>query len=335
MKFTLLEIVQDILNDIDGDEVDSISDTTEATQIANIVRSTYWHIVSENNLLQWRDMFNLTESSDNDAPVLMTVPTHVLELDWVKYDKKTSGTDDDYQDVQYMAWDDFIDRQNTLDTDETYVSTMTVTTDDSDTWELKYQTDRHPQYWSTPDGTNIYFNSIYQYESNGTLAADPFATTNTSATVTVTHAGHGRVVGDYVTFSGADAVGGLTVSGPYLVASVPTSDTYTITDDETATSTASGGGSAVTYFYHTDIDPFILQGSNSSCYGMIKPTFELSDSFTPDLEAEYFNWFIEEAKSAASLKLRQVQDPKAEQRARRGWVRSMPDTYTSNNYGRK
>ncbi len=41
MKYTLLEIVQEILSDMDSDEVNSIDDTTESEQVATIVKSTY------------------------------------------------------------------------------------------------------------------------------------------------------------------------------------------------------------------------------------------------------------------------------------------------------
>jgi len=44
-KMTVLEIVQDILNDIDGDEVNSIDDTLESEQVAQIVKSTYDAII--------------------------------------------------------------------------------------------------------------------------------------------------------------------------------------------------------------------------------------------------------------------------------------------------
>ena len=40
-KMTLLAMVQDILNDMDGDEVNSISDTVEAEQVAQIIKTTY------------------------------------------------------------------------------------------------------------------------------------------------------------------------------------------------------------------------------------------------------------------------------------------------------
>ena len=40
MKTTLLQIVQSILSDMDSEEVNSISDTTEAQQIASVVEDT-------------------------------------------------------------------------------------------------------------------------------------------------------------------------------------------------------------------------------------------------------------------------------------------------------
>jgi len=78
-----------------------------------------------------------------------------------------------------------------------------------------------------------------------TLVNNPITTANTLNTVTIAHVAHGFSVNQYVEFSGATAVGGLTVSGTYLVASTPTADTYTITHASTASSTATGGGAAV------------------------------------------------------------------------------------------
>lgn len=86
---------------------------------------------------------------------------------------------------------------------------------------------------------------ITPYESIRTAGSNPIATTNLSTTVTITHTGHGAVVGDLVNFSGATAVGGLTISGDYTVVTAPTADTFTITAASAATSTATGGGAAV------------------------------------------------------------------------------------------
>ena len=57
---TLLQLTQSILNDADGDEVNSISDTIEAEQAAQLLIDTYLEMVSELDLpsrlltMSWR-----------------------------------------------------------------------------------------------------------------------------------------------------------------------------------------------------------------------------------------------------------------------------------------
>src|SRR5690606_37738252 len=70
---------------------------------------------------------------------------------------------------------------------------------------------------------------------------DPFATTDTETTVTVTDASHGGVTGGAVVFSGASAVGGITLDGEYVM-TVIDGDTYTVESADPATSTTTGGG---------------------------------------------------------------------------------------------
>lgn len=50
MKQTLLEMVQLILSSIDGEEVNSIDDTVEANQVALIVKSVYYDMLSDISL---------------------------------------------------------------------------------------------------------------------------------------------------------------------------------------------------------------------------------------------------------------------------------------------
>ena len=97
------------------------------------------------------------------------------------------------------------------------------------------------------DDTNI--NNRTPFRLQVTLANNPFATTVSSATVTVTHTAHGAAVGDAVVIAGSAAVGGITPSGTYVIATVPGANSYTITHGSAATSTATGGGAAVTADY--------------------------------------------------------------------------------------
>ena len=87
-----------------------------------------------------------------------------------------------------------------------------------------------------------------------TLGANPFATSNLSKTVVVTDATGGWVNGDFVTFSGATAVGGLTLNGEYQLTTIGTSTTtYSIQSATAATSNAVGGGSSVVAAYQINV----------------------------------------------------------------------------------
>ena len=102
---------------------------------------------------------------------------------------------------------------------------------------------------------------------------NPFNTTNTSTTVLVTDADHGCVTGDFVTFSGATAVGGLTISGEFQV-TVLTANTYNITSASPATSTAGPGGGTVTTVYQINVGPAIpvpLVGWGAGAWGSPPP----------------------------------------------------------------
>ncbi len=112
--------------------------------------------------------------------------------------------------------------------------------------------------WSTLDGiiyTGVGTNLKFYIESGGAyyditpieetnVLTNPFTTTIGLATVVVTDAGMGNLVsGNFVTFSGATAVGGLTINGEYQITSVDAmANTYTIVAASNASSSATGGG---------------------------------------------------------------------------------------------
>jgi hypothetical protein len=85
-----------------------------------------------------------------------------------------------------------------------------------------------------------------------TLGANSLGTTNGSATVTVNDAvsGISPAIGDYINLTSTATVGGLTISGQYVVTKVNSNLQYEITASAVATSTATGGGTVtVQYLY--------------------------------------------------------------------------------------
>lgn len=89
---------------------------------------------------------------------------------------------------------------------------------------------------------------------------NPLATTDESATITITDNSHGALVGDWVVINSATATGGITAdnlnrTAGYQIQSVPSVHTYTITAPTDATSSvASGGGTAIDITYLIGID---------------------------------------------------------------------------------
>jgi hypothetical protein len=91
-KMTLLEMTQDILNDMDSDSVNSINDTTESLQVAQIVKTTYFKLVSTRD--DWpflRTLTAFTGLGDTTHPTKMQIPDTVNKVLWVKYNKKEVG----------------------------------------------------------------------------------------------------------------------------------------------------------------------------------------------------------------------------------------------------
>ena len=103
------------------------------------------------------------------------------------------------------------------------------------------------------------------------LGNNPFQTFNGLATVTVTDATGGYTNGDFVTFSGATAVGGLTLNGEYQITTIGIStSTYQITASTTATSNAVGGGASVLAAYQINVGTAIaipLTGWGAGAWG--------------------------------------------------------------------
>ena len=60
-----------------------------------------------------------------------------------------------------------------------------------------------------------------------------------------------------------------------------------------------------------------LQNSKTQAYGMVYPTFTISDTFTPDLDDTLFPYLLAESKSVAFSLFKSGSDPKVEQAARR------------------
>lgn len=108
-------------------------------------------------------------------------------------------------------------------------------------------------------GTNLKFyienggqyNDITPLRATVTLT-NPFTTVSGSPIVTVTDTNGGYNDGDFVTFSGATAVGGLTLNGEFEISFTAAVNEYAISASSNATASATGGGT-VTAAYQINV----------------------------------------------------------------------------------
>lgn len=155
-KMSLLEIVTDILNDLDSDNVNSIDDTVESQQVAQIVKSTYFALMHIRNWKGNRQLLNLIASGDASLPTHVTLPENLSELSFINYDSHRAGQDRKiYTAVRYLYPDEFLRRQNGMNSEVDYIDVI----QDPSGVELLIRNDVPPTVWTSFDDKVIIFDS--------------------------------------------------------------------------------------------------------------------------------------------------------------------------------
>lgn len=152
-KMTLLEMTQNILSALDSDEVNSISDTVESAQVAEVVKETYNELFSNVDNPSQRALMQLAALSNPDLPNYLRIPNDVDNVYDIRYDYQTEGSTD-YQNVTYLSPTDFLNRINMSRS-----SANTIEVVDPSGVRLWIVNDENPKYWTTFDNETIIFDS--------------------------------------------------------------------------------------------------------------------------------------------------------------------------------
>lgn len=147
---------------MDSDEVNSYDDTVESVQVANLLKYCFYDCAVDMNLHEHEDLIQLSPSLDNTKPCLMTLPTNVTRVDWIKYDNQTTEeTSVNYQDVCYLPLKDFIEMTNQLaNSDAGNTDSMTVEDTDGLSYTFYFQNDRAPQYYTHFGNNTLIFDAF-------------------------------------------------------------------------------------------------------------------------------------------------------------------------------
>ncbi len=164
-KLTVLEIVQDILNDADADQVNSINDTVESLQVAQIIKTTYFEIIANRNWPHLRRSIQLDSVLDTDRPTHLKLPTGIKELVFFNYNKRKSDEDKErYDKLDYVEPEEFLRRSNNRNSLESTIDQIT----DFGGVKFLIRNDRQPEYFTSFDDEFLIADS-YDIDLESTL----------------------------------------------------------------------------------------------------------------------------------------------------------------------
>lgn len=170
MRYTLLEMTQRILESMDSDEVNSITDTTESLAVARIIKESYNEIISEIEPKEAENLFHLDASTDPLLPTVMFLPANVSNIKMLKYNVGDTLEDVNLRDLKYVTVSEFFVLLNGLDSSVDWVGTQIVTLDSED-FIIKYRNDVFPHYWTSTDDQTILLDSFDKTVENTVTSA--------------------------------------------------------------------------------------------------------------------------------------------------------------------
>jgi hypothetical protein len=145
---TLIEIVQFVLAEADGDEVNSISDTIESDQVARVIEHQFNIIVTEFDI-KYVDRFQqLSGQADVNKPTSLTIPEGVYNIEELWYNRTDTAADPRVESLTFMDPVTFFKHCSGRTKSDSNVEGVT--------WdgvnEILIRNDVMPKYWTTVNG---------------------------------------------------------------------------------------------------------------------------------------------------------------------------------------
>lgn len=162
MKQTLLEMVQRILESIDGQMIESISDTREAVQVANCVRETYYHLLYTREIRSRNNVVQLHSVSDVTRPTEFLINDDVAQITMFKY---YDSKEERYIDLEWLDPEEFINRSLSLNPKDPNKKNIQTVKDSSGVIYNIY-TDRMPSYYTSFDDKRFILDALDKEQSS-------------------------------------------------------------------------------------------------------------------------------------------------------------------------
>lgn len=345
MRATLLDMTQNILSALGSDEVNSISDTTESMQVAQIIKNKYYDIVARGTLPEHFELFQLDPPLDSTIPVLMYIPDGISKLEYLKYfnsntgivsNTSSHGINTDLPEYQQTTIPWFTNSTTSVLVG-TGIKTFTV---DDDSLDIN-----QGDSCIASSGANMMFGTVEDY-------------TGFTLTLNILNKIGRGTFNDWNIYRNDSSV---PPPGYQYVTILPIQqfidhvNSFNPYEQDTQsfifTDSYNSVNNNFTLYYKTKQQPrfctvlsnyyvifdaydqtqdVTLQASKTLAYGQVMPTFTMEDDFIPDLDDQQFPLLVNEAKSLAFFELKQQIHVKADQEIKRQWSTAQKNKSVSN-----
>lgn len=153
---TVLEYVQQCLSTMDSDLVDSINETAESVQVADLLRENYLELVNRQDWEFLKRPVTLTAAADVSQPTRFDAPLGLRKLAHLWYNVSESGVS--RRELQYVDPVEFLNRLGSGDAGDGKVLVTYGT-------QLQFyvRNDRMPTFYTTFDDRKIFLDA---YDAN-------------------------------------------------------------------------------------------------------------------------------------------------------------------------
>lgn len=160
MRRTLLEVTKDILSALDSEDVNTLSDTVEAQQIAETLESVYYGVVVPRSVPEHSQLLTLTSLADTATPTHFTYDSsstgqtlETARLECVRYDVG-EGVNVEYREIKFIEPLMFLNLNNYNNTNVQTVLDVVGST------KLAIGNDKAPAYYTSFDDEHIVMDSF-------------------------------------------------------------------------------------------------------------------------------------------------------------------------------
>jgi len=169
-KRTILKLIQDLGAAIGSDEIDTLDETIEASEIADILEQTVTEVISRKRWEFLKDRIRQLDDRAGGSTQLNTlvIPSDVTRVNCLRYRDTNNTAITTFLDLTYMQpceFIEFVQARNSTDSNITAIA-------NDDGVLINVLTDNAPTRWTSFDEENITFDAYDASVGTGNLIAD-------------------------------------------------------------------------------------------------------------------------------------------------------------------